>query len=770
MLPTSRSLRPHALVLAVASALPAFAALADTAPTTANATADAATNAAGGGDATMLDAITVASTGTTRQVQRITGQDIGIAAPGTSALKVLDKLPGVQFQSADAWGAYEWSTAISLHGFDQSRLGFTLDGVPLGNMSYGVTDGLQVTRAIISENVASVELAQGAGALGTASSSNLGGTVRYFSADPDAEAGLRFSQTIGSDSTRRTYLRGDTGDLHGFSLYTSVVHGEADKWKGYGNNEYNQANAKALYQWGEGNRVSLFLDSSHRKEYDIMDLSLTSQKVLGWNWDYLMPDWNSAVQIANALNGNGSYPASLNGLPADYDKADASYYSGAGLRRDNLAALSGSFNLGGSATLNLTGYSHGDNGEGQWTTPYAASSATIPLSMRTTDYRLDRHGVTGSLNFTVSGNEIEIGGWYQNAKTVQERNYFLLNGPFTDLYYFNQHGTLFARGFDQHYDTDTRMIYAQDTLRLLDERLTLNFGAKKLIVDTTAHSLVPSRANAAGEIKADSDLLPQVGANFKIDDHQEVYASYNKNMAGFGFTPFQESQNAFNAIKGSLKPETAQTYEMGYRVRGGGVEASLALYHTMFDNRLLVTSPCSAIQTCSATLNNVGSVRSQGADLALIWRPIEQLRWLNSLSYDNATYQDDYLNGGVVATSGKHVVGIPEWMFSSSLAYENAGWHASLDGKYTSRRYISYLNDSSVPSYWRFDLSAGYDFGQVGMFQNLGLSANVTNLFDKRYFATTGTNGYVVSDPNGYNQTLMAGAPRQFFVTFNGKF
>lgn len=764
MISASRPLRVHALVLAIVSALPAFAIQA------ADVAADAPAADTAGGDAKMLDAITVVSTGTTRQVQRITREDIANATPGTSALKVLDKLPGVQFQSADAWGAYEWSTSISLHGFDQSRLGFTLDGVPLGNMSYGVSDGLQVTRAIISENVASVELAQGAGALGTAASSNLGGTVRYFSADPDSEPGLRFSQTFGSDATRRTYVRGDTGDIHGFSMYTSIVHGEADKWKGYGDNVYNQANVKALYQWGDGNRVSLFLDSSKRKEYDIMDLSLTSQRVLGWDWDYLMPDWNSAVQIANALNGNGSYPASLDGLPADYGKADVSYYSGAGLRDDNLAALSGAFNLGGNATFNLAGYYHDNDGEGQWTTPYTASSDSVPLAMRTTDYRLNRHGGTASLNFTVAGNEIEIGAWLQNAKTVQERNFFRLEGPFTDLYYFDKAGIPFARAFAQHYDTDTRMFYAQDTLRLMDDRLTLNFGAKTLKVDTTARSLVPTGSNAAGEIEADSDLLPQVGVNFKLDARQEIYASYNKNMAGFGFTPFQQSQAAFDAIRDSLEPETAQTYELGYRVRGDGIEASLALYHTMFDDRLLVTSPCSAIQTCSATLNNVGSVRSQGADLAVMWRPIEQLRWLNSLSYSDTTYEDDYLNGGVVATAGKRVVGIPEWMFSSSLAYQNQGWHAALDGKYTGRRYISYLNDSSVPSYWRVDLSAGYDFGQVGMFQNLGLSANVTNLLDKRYFATVGTNGYVVSDPDGYNQTLMAGAPRQFFVTFNGKF
>ena len=34
-------------------------------------------------------------------------------------------------------------------------------GVPLGNMSYGVTNGLSITRAILSENIASVELVRG---------------------------------------------------------------------------------------------------------------------------------------------------------------------------------------------------------------------------------------------------------------------------------------------------------------------------------------------------------------------------------------------------------------------------------------------------------------------------------------------------------------------------------------------------------------------------------------------------------------------------------
>ena len=42
---------------------------------------------------------------------------------------------------------------ISIRGFNQNQLGFTLDGVPLGDMTYGNLNGLHVSRAVISENL-----------------------------------------------------------------------------------------------------------------------------------------------------------------------------------------------------------------------------------------------------------------------------------------------------------------------------------------------------------------------------------------------------------------------------------------------------------------------------------------------------------------------------------------------------------------------------------------------------------------------------------------
>ncbi|WP_366416334.1 hypothetical protein [Novosphingobium sp. 32-60-15] len=44
---------------------------------------------------------------------------------------------------------------------------------------------------------------------------------------------------------------------------------------------------------------------------------------------------------------------------------------------------------------------------------------------------------------------------------------------------------------------------------------------------------------------------------------------------------------------------------------------------------------------------------------------------------------------------------------------------------------------------------------------------NAVNLFDKRYVATIGSNGFGFS---GDNQTLLAAAPRQVFVTLKAGF
>ena len=93
-----------------------------------------------------------------RHTQTMTAANLAIKTPGTSPIKLVERLPGVNFSSADPFGAYEWAVRINVRGFSQQQMGFTLDGVPLGDMSYGNFNGLHISRAIISENLGEAQI------------------------------------------------------------------------------------------------------------------------------------------------------------------------------------------------------------------------------------------------------------------------------------------------------------------------------------------------------------------------------------------------------------------------------------------------------------------------------------------------------------------------------------------------------------------------------------------------------------------------------------
>ena len=151
------------------------------------------------------------SSQTTRSAVSLRGNEIQKILPGTNPVKALQTLPGVTFTTADPWGNNEQNLTLFVHGFNGQQLGYTMDGVPLGDQQYGNYNGLSPQRAVISENVRNVVLSSGAGNLATPSTSNLGGTIEVFSADPAATRKAVLEQTLGSYSATRTFARFDTG-------------------------------------------------------------------------------------------------------------------------------------------------------------------------------------------------------------------------------------------------------------------------------------------------------------------------------------------------------------------------------------------------------------------------------------------------------------------------------------------------------------------------------------------------------------------------------
>lgn len=732
--------------------LQALAVVAPAAHATAGASAAAPFDPAGA----PIAVVEVTGSGQSRQVQNISRADLQQATPGTSPLKTLEKLPGVSFQSADPFGSYEWSTRFSIRGFNQNQLGFTLDDIPLGDMSYGNNNGLHISRAISSENIGRVVVSQGAGALGTASTSNLGGTVQFVTLGPADERGVTAAQTFGSDDTARTFVRVDSGLLDsGTKFYLSGTRMRAEKWKGAGPQDQDQFNSRVEQRLGE-HTLSAFFNWSDRREVDYQDLSLESAARLGMDWDNYYPDWQRAVNAAK-----GIYSGAVNNL-------DDAYYLGQGLREDKLAGVALELNLAPTLTAKVTGYHHGNEGQGHWYTPYTPTSAAVPISIRTTEYTISRNGMLADVTWETGIHTLNAGFWAERNKHVLTRNFYAAtDGRYIDDFLRNPMST----GFQQSFVTDTRQFYLQDTVALLDGRLKINAGFKSPKVDIDAHTFSGDRAD--GSITAKKTFLPQVGVTYQLSKSDELFASGAKNMRSYqpGVNgPFSQTRAGYALSIGDLKPETSNTFDLGLRFKRDTIQGSIAVYYTDFKDRQLGIATCAGIVGCAGTVVNVGKVETRGLEALAVWKISRGFSWFNTFTYNDSQYKSDYTdNGKLVAVSGKQVVDAPKKMFNTELAYEVNGLFARLGAKYTDKRYYTYSNDRSVPSFTVANLSAGYKLGNVAMVKDVTAQVNVTNLFDKRYFGTIGSNGFSATDPQGTSMTLLSGAPRQVFFTLSGK-
>lgn len=167
----------------------------------------------------------------------------------------------------------------------------------------------------------------------------------------------------------------------------------------------------------------------------------------------------------------------------------------------------------------------------------------------------------------------------------------------------------------------------------------------------------------------------------------------------------------------------------------------------------------------------MGGVTTVGVEAALNWRPVNNLSLFASAAWNDSTFDDDYFtNGNRVAVSGKTVPDSPELMIRGEVAYDDGNFFAKTDLNYVGERYYTFLNQGSVDSYTLINASIGYRLTTLDFIKDLTIQASVTNATDELYISTVGSNGFVNADPSGTTQTLLVGAPAQYFVSLKARF
>ena len=847
-------------LLALAGALLA----ADMAPAADPAPAPAASDLPAVDDSASTIVVTAKQT---RSATAIPQTEIQKILPGVSPLKAIQTLPGVLYITSDPWGYNEQNAQIFIHGFAFNQLGYTMDGVPLGDQSYGNYNGLAPQRAVISENVGRVVVATGAGDLATASNSNLGGTIETYSSAPLAKFGVQAAQTFGSFDTQRTFVRIDSGAFGPGgenSAYISAARQHARAWDFDGIQGGYQANAKFVHDGSMG-KLTLF--------FDYNDMTQPNEDATVF-FKPTPPATASAVQLYTPytkpfyypdFNGyRTSYLSALGNSPASVGSNYRNYYSDA-QRTDYLGYARYDARFSDKVTWSTTAYYHHDDGAGVVAGPLGQSITTaqpyldpayaslptncrfggnangvLPtgctaltaaqaaaagaalvaatggsgLITRTTEYRIDRGGVVSALNVELGRHKIELGGWFERNSTTQYRRWYAVdvNNPATSTPYIRPLDV--EKPLFTQYQGEARInelqLHLQDTWQPTD-RLLVQAGFKTSAqwangwfpIQPVAGSLSGLAGGLPqGKIDTLRWFLPAVGATYDLTGSEQVYFNVQKNLrqyqaylAGGGGPWFTGSQTAFNAFADQGKPESSWTYEGGLRSHrtfdnGVGLEAQINYYHVVFNNRLLAisTNPGgiagSGITGGTSILVNVGDVHTDGVDAAFTLRFGRTFSLYNAVSYNLSKYQSDYqsaasgigaatgtciggyvVTGGVVPTCGKQLPGTPKWMNKTVATLSVGPFEAQAIGDFVGRRFATFTDDASVPSYFLTSLriAAKLPEGIVPL-RKAELALNVTNLTDKKGWSSLS----IGSATNNYSAYPIA--PRQWFLTLSAAY
>ena len=161
------------------------------------------------GEGAMLEEITVLGRSVSYANNATSPEMLKQQTNMTSVLAAIDNLPGVLINEGDTFGSDDWSTSISIRGFQvdlgQQQIGMTIDGIANGNSNYG--GGAKANRYIDTENLRAVEVSQGTADIASRSNEALGGTLNFTTLDPGMEKAMIVSATLGEIGAQKEYLR-----------------------------------------------------------------------------------------------------------------------------------------------------------------------------------------------------------------------------------------------------------------------------------------------------------------------------------------------------------------------------------------------------------------------------------------------------------------------------------------------------------------------------------------------------------------------------------
>ena len=717
----------------------------------------------------------------------ITAAELEKQRPTGNAYQALELLPSVNSYNYDATGLF--GGGLTLRGFNSDQIGATINGVPVNDSgSFSVYPQEYVDQ----ENTCSEFVTQGSTDVDSPQVGASGGNFGIITCNPEDKQRVRYMQTIGQLNMYKTFVRYDTGRLaDGRSkAFISISRAKSDKWKGEGEAQRNHIDAGFNYDWDRFNYIHATVLWNSAKNNNFQSYSRADFAKYGYYWDYAPVFAGHATPTAGKADVDPStstaspayYKLSMNPfqnaiasatakfrLRDDLDIKIVPYYwygfGNGGTQQKNLSEATGF--LGGAVDL---------NGDGDTKDTVTVASASVT--------RTSRPGITTSLNWNVGNNNIIAGVWWERANHEQTQPAVRVDnaGNMNDLWL--QDGQLKRTNGVPYQGRDWKTVstayqaFIQDTITLMDDKLTVNVGLRTPHIKRDFTNFANEGANVNYHIQRTyDDVLPQIGIRYRLTNDDQLYASLAKNMKAPGnFVYATTNGNVFwdkttgaVTIKSDVKPEVSYSFDAGYRHQTSKWIGTVDVYATDFRDRM--ATAYDPVNLVSST-TNVGKVKNYGFEVEAGNTPINGWSAYVSYGYIHSEIKDNLQVGSnqFVPTAGNEFPLTPKQKLGLSLQYEQGAFWGRLTAKTTSQQQATLANDEQVPGYTLFGIDGGYKFQDFGAIKNPKLTFNVSNLTSKEYYNPSSQsviNAKAYGTVTAKNVFYYAGAPRFVSATLS---
>ncbi|MGM0526083.1 MAG: TonB-dependent receptor domain-containing protein [Pseudomonadota bacterium] len=693
----------------------------------------------------------------------------------TSALGVIDNLPGVLINEGDPFGSDEWSTSISMRGFQidlgQQQIGMTIDGISNGNSNYG--GGTKANRYIDTENLATAQVSQGTADIASRSHEALGGTINFETIDPGFEQKTVVSTTLGENNAQKFFVRHETGEIAKDTYaWVSFSSQENTDWMDeVATNTRDHFAAKLISRVADVDLEAYFTYDDAR-EYTYQRVYGVEQYESNKQWDGLNPNWTgvpyqdqawregwvthrenmfgylkASTTIGNLeLKGNAYFHHNEGrGDWIPYYVVDVTD-DGAGNPHSELDSSTTA--LGGDAIgeiyyVNREGQSLQPEAgcESSISYPYGGAGAehdpdcygpgAIPVSShRHTNYEKDRVGVNGDFiwDTEINGmaNTVRGGFWYEDYAREEYRSWHKLTDSATSARWENNPYWI---QYSREFPVDTLMYYVENELDAGFAKFRL--GAKKFDVDVAKDDQFDSSNDL--DVDSSSDVLFSAGFVAPVPAIRglEVFSGYSENYAAIKDGVLERDDTDLSDVEA----ETAENIDLGLRYSSPGFNASLTYYTIDFENRITFISNedvdgIDFLESAAGGYVNDGGVESDGFEASVDYRVNDNWSVYASYTNNDSTYIDK-------SFAGNQVLGSAEDMYSVSVDYSNDGYFGGFSTKYVGERYMDQANTTQTDAYTVSDLYLGttaYELG--GGIDSVEFRFTINNVFDESYLGT----------------------------------